>query len=71
MKLLSERTQDSHGFSKFICERLFRLSNQAFAHFDLVLFFLVFDLKANARAVQIKSTSNMLLRARSAKTAQD
>jgi hypothetical protein len=50
-KLFSERTQ-SQGFSKFICERLFRLRNQAFEHFDVVLFFLVFDLKANARVVK-------------------
>jgi hypothetical protein len=39
------------SFGKFICESLFRLLNQAFAHFDLVLFLLVFDLKAKARAL--------------------
>jgi hypothetical protein len=39
------------SFSKFIYEGLFHLSNQAFAHFDLVHLFLVFNLKANARAV--------------------
>jgi hypothetical protein len=51
MKLFSERTQESQGSSKFICDRLFRLSNQAFDHFDLDLFFLFFDLKAKAKAV--------------------